>query len=76
MEEYPSRIKKDQSLESKIDERILGILKDGGPLFFSEIIAKLSNESFREILLSWSRLREKGKIEQIMDGKYSLSTSR
>jgi 2,5-furandicarboxylate decarboxylase 1 len=71
MQEYSAS--RGKSSGKPIDERVLGILKESGPLFFYEIAGKLSDESFRNILLSWSRLREAAKIEQGMDGKYSVS---
>ena len=49
------------------------IVGENKSLFFYEISSLLPDESFRNILLAWSRLREIGEIEQGMDGRYALS---
>ena len=55
------------------EERIRSIVGENKSLFFYEISSLLPDESFRNILLAWSRLREIGEIEQGMDGRYALS---
>lgn len=58
--------------EKSVEERIRNLLSEGGPKFFYEIASIFQDESFRDILLSWSRLKETGEIGQGMDGKYVL----
>lgn len=58
--------------EKSIEERIRNLLAEGGPKFFYEIASIFPEESFREILLSWIKLKEVGEIGQGMDGKYAL----
>jgi 2,5-furandicarboxylate decarboxylase 1 len=57
---------------NEVEVKITNILGEKGPLFFYEIIGMLPEESFRQLLLTWSKLRENREIEQTMDGKYSL----
>ncbi len=50
------------------------ILLKNGPLFFYEVASKFENESYRDILLAWSDLRESGAVEQDNTGKYALKS--
>jgi 2,5-furandicarboxylate decarboxylase 1 len=59
--------------EEETEKRILEYLRKNGSSFFNEITMNLEARSFRTILLAWSRLREQKKIEQGMDGKYSIN---
>jgi nicotinamidase-related amidase len=47
-------------------------VRNHGPCYFFEIAANFPEQSFRSILLSWSRLRQRDLIQQDMDGKYSI----
>lgn len=55
-----------------IESKILEYLKRNGPSFFYDVTMDFHDVSFRSILLAWSGLRENGRLELGMDGKYSV----
>jgi len=58
----------DSGLVSGIEKKIL----TKGPMFFYDVVKLFPDESFRQILLAWSELRENDRIEQGMDGRYAI----
>jgi 2,5-furandicarboxylate decarboxylase 1 len=70
MQEYCEPVNEED--EKLIDSKILDWLRTNGPSFFYEVIMNLQHLSYRSILLSWGRLREKEQIDQGMDGRYSI----
>jgi len=58
----------DRGLGSGIEKKIL----TKGPMFFYDVVKLFPDESFRQILLAWSELRENDRIEQGMDGRYAI----
>lgn len=70
MQEYSTKYETNKP--ENVDKLIMDYLNENGPSFFSEITENIPDLSFRAILLSWGRLRENGKIQLGMDGKYSV----
>jgi len=56
---------------SSLDGSIRKFLDEKGPLFFYEVYKEFSGENFRNLLLAWNELRDRGEIEEGMDGRYS-----
>lgn len=71
----PPSIVKSRSLKRErmpdLSGDIKRILEEKGPLFFYEISRELPGETFKNILLAWSKLRTSNEIEEGMDGRYS-----
>ncbi|MFQ6110994.1 MAG: hypothetical protein ACE5LX_03065 [Nitrospinota bacterium] len=56
----------------KVESQIVELMK-GGPFYFFDVLDKLRDADYRTILLAWAALREKGRLDRIVEtGEYVI----
>ncbi len=58
----------------KVESQIVELMKDG-PFYFYDILDRMRDVDYRTILLAWGSLREKGRLDRVVEtGEYVIKS--